>query len=104
MYPLIDDAAKQFTDYIKMKMASNTSVILDVRDISLRYSCNSITSTTYAFNAQAYDDENTSEILNYGKRMWKSISTSTQLPSSPITREVNQYFIRITNQAVHRAI
>jgi len=102
MYPLIDDAAKQFTDYINMKMASSTSVIFDVRDISLRYSCNSITSTTYAFNAQAYDDENTSGILNYGRRMWKSISTSTQLPSSPITQEVNQYFIRITNHAVQR--
>ncbi|CAH1722357.1 unnamed protein product [Chironomus riparius] len=102
MYPLIDDAAKQFTGYINMKMASNTSIVFDVRDISLRYSCNSITSTTYAFNAKAYDGENTSEILNYGRKMWKSISSSTQLPSSPITREVNQYFIRITNQAVQR--
>ncbi|XP_070498289.1 probable cytochrome P450 28a5 [Chironomus tepperi] len=34
--------------------------------------------------------------------MWKSISTSTQLPSSPITRDVNQYFIRIANHAVER--
>lgn len=103
MYPLIDEAARAFTEHIRTELTTKgTSAIFDMREKSLKYSCNSIASTTYAINAQAYDDENTSELLDYGKKLWKQITLSTWLPSSPITREINQYFVKLMNYAVQR--
>lgn len=96
MYPLIDNVAKQFCDYIEQEICKNPSITFDARDISLRYSCNSISSTTYAIDAQAFT-ENPSDILHFGIRLWKNIIGST---SSTVSKEVNQFFVDFMKQAI----
>lgn len=91
MYPLIDAATREFSDYIKARILSGEG--LDVREISQRYSCDSMASTTYAVNAKAYN-ENTSELLH----MSRKLSSSWQ----QITPDVNQFFIRLTSQSIQR--
>ncbi|KAG5680011.1 hypothetical protein PVAND_009544 [Polypedilum vanderplanki] len=101
MYPLMDDSVKEFSDYITNEIEKSSSMSLNAREISLRYSCNSIASTTYGINAHAY--EKSSDVLHYGRKIWQEISKSTISffnSDQVISNEVNQFFIKLTNQVI----
>jgi cytochrome P450 len=86
-------------------MGARSSTSLDAREMSLRYSCNSIARTTYAVEANAYGDS--SAILHYGRQMWDEISDSSSAFSQPkqvISSEVNQFFVTLTRHAIENRL
>ncbi|KAK9880002.1 hypothetical protein WA026_008514 [Henosepilachna vigintioctopunctata] len=77
MSVLVQRCSEQMMDYVSKKTIQNT--VLDVRDVSLKYAVNSITSSFFGLEAGCFE-ENGSIFSVVSKRImnWKRFSTAVQ--------------------------
>jgi hypothetical protein len=101
MYPLIVNAGKNFTDFIGNEIAKNPMRIFDARDISARYTCESIVSTTFGCEAKSFSEEHPF-FLTKGRQLIRGIADSLQsyLPRKMLPDEIEKFFIEIAKEAI----
>ncbi|RZC41397.1 cytochrome P450 6k1, partial [Asbolus verrucosus] len=78
MYKLVQEAGRELADYLKKEAAKNP--VVDIKEISAKYTTEAITSTSFGINANCFKNENAEfrlvsrRVLNWGH--WeRAIST-----------------------------
>lgn len=101
MYPLILDGTKNLVDFIKREITKDGTTAFNARDISARYTCDSITSCTFGADAQSFTSENPF-FYHKGRQMLRGMANSLQsfFPTKMLPGEVEQFFIEIAKDAI----
>lgn len=101
MYPLINDATKNFVSFISKEIEVEKSKTFDARDISSRYTCDSICSCTFGTDAQSFTSDDPFFFIK-GRQMLRGMADSLQsyLPKKMIPIEVEKFFIEIAREAI----
>lgn len=76
IYPLIEDVAVKFSDYIKEKIEKDPRQSFDARDICVRYTCDCVSTCIFAIDGGSFKNEH-SEIIKMANNMIRSISDVT---------------------------
>lgn len=105
MYPLINAAGKNLTDFIADEIAKNPARVFDSRDISARYTCESICSTTFGCEAKSFSEEKPF-FLTKGRELIRGIADSLQayLPQKMLPGPIEKFFIEIAKEAIKTRI
>lgn len=101
MYPLIIDAGKNLTDFIGDEISKKPSRTFDSRDISARYTCDSICSTTFGCEAKSFSEDKPFFLVK-GRELIRGIADSFQayLPRKMLPGPIENFFIDIAKEAI----
>lgn len=101
MYPLILDGTKSLVSFITREIEKNESRAFDSREISAKYTCDSITSCTFGADAQSFTSENPF-FYEKGRQMLRGMANSLQsyIPMKMLPPEVEEFFIEIAKDAI----
>lgn len=104
IFPLIEDVASKFSQYIMRELAANPSKTFDARDICVRYTCDTVAACIFAIDGGSFAKDD-SEIIRMADMMRRSISdaASSFLPKRLMPQEVQDFFIYLMDEAIkHR--
>lgn len=101
MYPLILDGAKNFSTFIKKEIKKDNSRIFDARDISARYTCDTICSTTFGTDAQSFTSSDPF-FYKKGRQLITGIKDYLQswFPDRMLRKDITEFFVEIANDAI----
>lgn len=101
VYPLILDGAKSLNEYIQREITKDSARAFDSRDICARYTCDTITSTTFGAEAQSFTSDNPF-FYKKGREMIRGIAEAqlSFLPTKTLPGAVEQFFIDIAKAAI----
>lgn len=94
IYPLIDDVARKFSQYITRELAENPKKTFNARDICVRYTCDTVATCIFAIDGGSFA-KNDSEIIRMADKMIRSISDASKsfLPKRLMPQDVQDFFI-----------
>lgn len=104
MFHLIDDVAKNFSAYIEREIKGNPGKCFNARDISGRFTCDSVTSYIFAIDGGGLT-KSKSEIITMADKMVRSISDAAKsfLPKRLMPQDVQDFFVYIMEETIkHR--
>lgn len=101
IYPLILDGTKNLVEYIKREIAKDKLKAFDSRDISARYTCDSICSCTFGTEAHSFLSESPF-FFEKGRQLIRGVANSIQslIPIKMLPGEIEQFFIDIAKEAI----
>lgn len=101
MYPLILGGTRSLVDFIKREISIDKSRAFDARDISAKYTCDTICSCTFGTDAQSFTAENPFFFQN-GQEMLRSVSNASTgfFPKKLIPVEVEEFFVDMAVKAI----
>lgn len=105
VYPLIVAGTKSLTDYIKREITKDSLTAFNSRDISAKYTCDTITSCTFGAEAGSFTSDNPF-FYEKGKQMIRGMATAFQSPyaTKVLPGEIEKFFIQIAKEAIrHRS-
>lgn len=101
VYPLILDGTKNLVGYINREILKDKSKAFDSRDISARYTCDSICSCTFGTEAESFTSENPF-FYEKGRQLIRGVANSIQsfFPVKILPGEIETFFIEIAKEAI----
>lgn len=101
IFPLIDDVARKFSQYITKELAKDPRKTFNARDICVRYTCDTVATCIFAIDGGSFDKDD-SEIIKMADKMIRSISDSAKsfLPKRLMPQDVQDFFIYLMDEAI----
>lgn len=104
MYPLIEAVASKFSEYIMKELAVNPKKTFDSRDMSVRYSIDTVATCIFAIEGGSFAEEE-SQIMRLGNRVRRCFSDAAGSFFSKrlMPQEVEDFFVYLMDEAIkHR--
>lgn len=104
IFPLIEDVARKFSQYIMRELAANPGKTFDARDICVRYTCDTVAACIFAIDGGSFAKDD-SEIIRMADLMRRSISdaASSWFSKRLMPQEVQDFFVYLMDEAIrHR--
>jgi cytochrome P450 len=101
IFPLIEDVARNFSDYIGRELEKDPKNSFDARNICVRYTCDTVATCIFAIDGNSFTKED-SPIIKMGDRMIRSISDAAKsfLPKKLMPQDVQDFFIFLMEEAI----
>lgn len=101
MYPLILHSTKNLVDFISYQVSKDHSTAFDARDISSRYTCDSITICTFGAEAESFTSQNPF-FYDKGREMLRGMTDSFQsfFNKKALPVKIEEFFINIAKEAM----
>lgn len=101
IYPLIIDGTKNLVNFIKREIDKNSRHAFDSRDISARYTCDSITSCTFGADAKSFTSDDPF-FFRKGRQLLRGMADSMQsyIPKKMLPPDIEKFFIEIAKEAI----
>lgn len=101
IYPLILDGTKNLVNFINSEITKDHARAFDSRDISARYTCDTICSCTFGTEAQSFTSENPF-FYEKGRQLIRGVASSIQslIPIKMLPGEIEQFFIELAKDAI----
>nr|AHJ10935.1 cytochrome P450 6FW1 [Chironomus kiiensis] len=101
MFPLVQDVGKRFAEYIKLELNRNQLKSFDSREISVRYTCDTVSSCIFGIDGGSFTKKE-SEIISMGNKMIRSISDAAKsfLPKRLMPQDVQDFFVYLMEEAI----
>jgi cytochrome P450 len=98
IFPLIDDVARKFSQYITRELAENPKKTFNARDICVRYTCDTVATCIFAIDGGSFAKDD-SEIIRMGDKMIRSISDAAKsfLPKRLMPQDVQDFFVYLVH-------
>lgn len=101
IFPLVEDVARKFSDYIGKEIAKNPCKSFEARNISVRYTCDTVSACIFAIDGGSFTKED-SQIIKMADKMIRSISDAAKsfFPKRLMPQEVQDFFIFLMDEAI----
>lgn len=101
MFPLVHDVSKRFVDYLNEEIQQNPTKTFDIREICVRYTCDTVASCIFAIDGGSFLKKE-SEIIIMGNKMIRSISDAAKsfFPKRLMPQDVQDFFIYLMDEAI----
>ena len=101
IFPLIEDVARNFSDYIGKEIAKCPNKSFEARNICVRYTCDTVATCIFAIDGGSFATED-SQIIKMGDKMIRSISDAAKsfLPKRLMPQDVQDFFIFLMEEAI----
>ena len=101
IYPLIEDVAMKFSDYIKEKIEKDPRQSFDARDACVRYTCDCVSTCIFAIDGGSFKNEQ-SEIIKMADKMIRSISDAAKsfFSKRMMPQDVQDFFVHLMDEAI----
>ncbi|KAG5673627.1 hypothetical protein PVAND_003656 [Polypedilum vanderplanki] len=101
MFPLVHDVSKRFVEYLNREIEKNAKRVFDARDISVKYTCDTVASCIFAIDGGSFTKKE-SEIINMGNKMIRSISDAAKSFFSKrlMPQDVQDFFVFLMEEAI----
>lgn len=101
IFPLIEDVARKFSDYIGNELEKDSEKSFDARNICVRYTCDTVATCIFAIDGGSFTKED-SQIIKMGDKMIRSISDAAKsfLPKRLMPQDVQEFFIFLMEEAI----
>lgn len=101
IYPLILNGTKNLVEYIKREIAVDKMKAFNSRDISARYTCDTICSCTFGNEAHSFTEEKPF-FFEKGRELIRGVANSIQslIPIKMLPGDIEQFFIDIAKEAI----
>lgn len=100
-YPLILEGTKSLVSFIKREITKDASRAFDSRDISARYTCDTICSCTFGTEAGSFTSENPF-FYEKGRQLIRGVANSilSLVPVKMLPGDIEKFFIDIAKEAI----
>lgn len=101
IFPLIEDVARKFSDYIGKEIARDPLKSFEARNICVRYTCDTVATCIFAIDGGSFAKDD-SQIIKMADRMIRSISDAAKsfLPKRLMPQDVQDFFIFLMDEAI----
>lgn len=101
LYPLIENVAINFSQYIKKEIERNPRRCFDARDLCVRYTCDCVSVCIFAIDGGSFK-EGQSEIIKMADKMTRSISDAAKsiFPQRLMPQDVQDFFVYLMDEAI----
>ncbi|CRK95085.1 CLUMA_CG008563, isoform A [Clunio marinus] len=101
IYPLIRNGTKNLVDYINREIINDECKVFDARNVSTRYTCDTITSSIFGIDAQSFEADDPF-YFKMGEGLVNGVVNSVKswLPFKRLPHDVESFFYDITMTAI----
>lgn len=101
IFPLIEDVARKFSDYIGKEITKNPNKSFEARNICVRYTCDTVATCIFGIDGGSFATED-SQIIKMGDKMIRSISDAAKsfFPKRLMPQDVQDFFIFLMEEAI----
>lgn len=102
MFPLIANAARNLSNYIKSEISKDELKAFEARDFTTRFTSDVIYSCLFGVDAKSFEMED-SPMFNYGKKFLRGviISLVSVIPLKMMTKNVEEFYANFMKDAMN---
>lgn len=101
VFPLIEDVARNFVQFMKSETEKNPKKSFEARNICVRYTCDTVATCIFAIDGGSFANEE-SEIIKMANKMIRSISDAAKsfFPKRLMPQDVQDFFVYLMEEAI----